>query len=154
LFLQDEARQLCKLQHSTATIFYAVYYWATGVTFVQDEAQQLCKLQQLQPAPHAALCYLLQHCSTAVVTLGSKGCLAGSTDSSITTSRRSSSSRASSSAVSDAVAAAAAAAAAAADVGDGASDVCLAGAVIHQQPGVAGVQVVDVTGAGDMFAAG
>jgi sugar/nucleoside kinase (ribokinase family) len=119
---------------------------------LQDEAQQLCKLHQLQPAtPHAALCYLLQHCSTAVVTLGSNGCLAGSTDSSITASRRNSSSRAGSSAVSDAVAAAAAAAD---TVGVGAGDVGMAGAVIHQQPGVAGVQVVDVTGAGDMFAAG
>jgi sugar/nucleoside kinase (ribokinase family) len=120
------------------------------VVSLQDEAQQLCRLQQLQPAtPHAALCYLLQHCSTAVVTLGSKGCLAGSKDTSITTSRRNSSSRTGGSAVSNA-----AAAAAADTVGDGAGDVGLAGAVIHQQPGVAGVQVVDVTGAGDMFAAG
>ncbi|WIA16547.1 hypothetical protein OEZ85_013220 [Tetradesmus obliquus] len=117
----------------------------------QEEARQLCELQQLQPAdPETALCYLLQHCSTAVVTLGPHGCLAGSTDSSITSSSRRSS-RAGSSTVSDAEAAAAAAAQ---GCGAGGGEAALAGAVIHRQPGVAGVEVVDVTGAGDMFAAG
>eukprot|EP00878_Enallax_costatus_P035197 GHUV01039198.1.p1 GENE.GHUV01039198.1~~GHUV01039198.1.p1 ORF type:complete len:299 (+),score=109.28 GHUV01039198.1:103-999(+) len=143
----------------------------------EEEAKSICKLLELPtPAPEAALHHLLQHCATAVVTLGPKGCVAGTHAGSLCSS---SSRRLSSSlsrrvslqqkqqvqpTVTDGQPGTAALQGAqlpqqqqqqAQMVGrleqqeDGRS-----GLEIVRQPGVAGVKVVDVTGAGDMFAAG
>lgn len=138
---------------------------------LQEEAKGICKILQLSdPAPEAALQYLLQHCTTAVVTLGPQGCLAGTQAG----SSCSSSSRRLSSSLSrrqHAQAAQQQDQQAQADASQGAQSplqqqlqakgsragTAVAdadGLEIVRQPGVAGVKVVDVTGAGDMFAAG
>lgn len=106
----------------------------------QDEAKELLGRPD-DWSPEHTIEYLLQHCSYAVVTLGAKGCAAGCrADSIVRAGSAASGLLARTVSLTESTLSA-----------DG---TLLDGALVLRQAAVAGVEVVDTTGAGDAFSSG